>query len=48
MGFGYVYEINKQWNAEMKAREFKDGERVWLTEQGSDIVGTVGDQWFDL
>lgn len=109
MGFGYVYELNKKWNAElkapaisqvkelyefllskgskiifltgrnyyeyevtyqnlvkegytvfdtlitqigdetkMKAREFKSGKRVWLTEQGYDIIGTVGDQWSDL
>jgi acid phosphatase len=109
MGFGYVYEMNKQWNAElkapaipqvkelyefllskgakiifltgrnfyeyevtyqnlkkegytvfdtlitrigdetkMKAKDFKSGKRVWLTERGYDIVGTVGDQWSDL
>jgi len=109
MGFGYVYEMNKRWNAEikapaipqvkelydfllskgtkiifitgrnfpeyeatyknlkqagytvfdtlitqigdekkMKASEFKSGKRVWLTEQGYEIVGTVGDQWSDL
>ncbi len=109
MGFGYVYELNKKWNAElkapaipqvkelydfllskgakvifltgrnfyeyevtyqnlvkegytvfdtlitqigdetkMKARDFKSRKRVWLTEQGYDIVGTVGDQWTDL
>jgi len=109
MGFGYVYEMNKKWNAEMKApaikpvkelydyllskgakiifltgrnfpeydvtyknllldgytefdtlitqigeekkmgnKEFKSSKRVWLTEQGYDIVGTVGDQWGDL
>lgn len=109
MGFGYVYELNKKWNAElkapaiaqvkelydfllskgskiifltgrnyyeyeatyqnlrnegyttfdtlitqigdeteMKAKEFKSSKRVWLTEQGYDIVGTVGDQWSDL
>ncbi len=109
MGFGYVYELNKQWNAElkapaipqvkelydfllskgskiifltgrnfyeyevtyqnlkkagytvfdtlitqigdetkMKAKDFKSDKRVWLTEQGYDIVGTVGDQWSDL
>lgn len=109
MGFGYVYEMNKQWNEEMKApafpqvkelyefllskgakiifltgrnfpeyevtyknlinagytvfdtlitqigdetkmkaREFKSSKRVWLTENGYDIVGTVGDQWSDL
>ena len=109
MGFGYVYEMNKQWNAEsktpaipqvkelydfllskgskiifltgrnfyeyevtyqnlvkegytvfdtlitrigdetkMKAKDFKIGKRVWLTEQGYDIVGTVGDQLSDL
>jgi len=109
MGFGYVYELNKQWNAEMKApaipqvkelydfllskgakiifltgrnfyeyevtyqnlvkegytvfdtlitqigdetkmkaKDFKSGKRVWLTKQGYDIAGTVGDQWSDL
>jgi acid phosphatase len=109
MGFGYVYEMNKQWNAEMKApaieqvkelydyllskgskiifltgrnfyeyevtyqnlvkegytvfdtlitqigdetkmkaKDFKSSKRIWLTEQGYDIVGTVGDQWSDL
>jgi len=109
MGFGYVYELNKQWNAElkapaipqvkelyefllskgskiifltgrnfyeyevthqnlvkegytvfdtlitqigdetkMKAKDFKSGKRVWLTQQGYEIVGTVGDQWSDL
>lgn len=109
MGFGYVYELNKQWNAElkapaipqvkelyefllskgskiifltgrnfyeyevtyqnlvkegytvfdtlitqigdetkMKARDFKSRKRVWLSEQGYDIVGAVGDQWSDL
>lgn len=109
MGFGYVYEINKEWNEEakapalkqvkelydfllskgskiifltgrnideyevtyknlvkagytvfdtlitqigeetkMKAKEFKSSKRVWLTQQGYEIVGTVGDQWSDL
>lgn len=109
MGFGYVYELNKKWNAEMKApaipqvkkfydfllskglkiifitgrnfpeynatyqnlknagytgfdtlitqigdekkmkaQEFKSSKRVWLTKQGYEIVGTVGDQWGDL
>jgi acid phosphatase len=109
MGFGYVYELNKKWNADLKApampqvkelydfllskgskiifltgrnlpeydatyqnlknagytvfdtlitqigdekkmeaREFKSNKRVWLTEQGYEIVGTVGDQWTDL
>ena len=109
MGFGYVYEMNKKWNAEMKAPaipqvkdlydfllskgakiifltgrnipeyevtyknlknagytvfdtlitqigdekkmkalEFKSSKRIWLTEQGYEIVGTVGDQWSDL
>ena len=109
MGFGYVYKMNKQWNAEMKAPaieqvkelydfllskgakiifltgrnlpeyeatyqnlmnkgytvfdtlitqigdetkmkafDFKSAKRVWLTEQGYKIVGTVGDQWSDL
>jgi len=109
MGFGYVYEMNKKWNAEMKAPaipqvkdlydfllskgakiifltgrnfpeyyvtyenlkqagysvfdtlitqigdetkmkalEFKSSKRVWLTENGYEIAGTVGDQWSDL
>jgi len=109
MGFGYVYTMNKQWNAEMKAPaipqvkelydfllsknvkiifitgrnfpeyevtfknlknagytvfdtlitqigdekkmkalEFKSLKRIWLTEQGYEILGTVGDQWSDL
>jgi hypothetical protein len=109
MGFGYVYELNKKWNADlkapailpvkelydfllskgskiifltgrnlpeydatyqnlknagyavfdtlitqigdekkMKARKFKSSKRVWLTRQGYEIVGTVGDQWTDL
>ena len=109
MGFGYVYEMNKKWNAElkapaipkvkelydfllskgakiifltgrnfpeydvtyenlqrngytvfdtlitqigderkMKAKDFKSSKRVWLTEQGYEIIGTVGDQWSDL
>jgi acid phosphatase len=109
MGFGYVYEMNKKWNAEMKAaaipqvkelydfllskgakvifltgrnfpeyeatyqnlkkegytvfdtlitqigdekkmkaHDFKSSKRIWLTQQGYEIVGTVGDQWSDL
>jgi acid phosphatase len=109
MGFGYVYELNKKWNADLKAPaipqvkelydfllskgskiifltgrnlseydatyqnlknagytvfdtlitqigeerkmksvEFKSSKRVWLTRQGYEIVGTVGDQWTDL
>lgn len=109
MGFGYVYEMNKKWNAElkapaipqvkelydfllskgsmiifltgrnfyeyevtyqnlvkegytvfdtlitqignetkMKALDFKSSKRIWLTEQGYEIIGTVGDQWSDL
>ncbi|MDH3267651.1 MAG: hypothetical protein OEM46_02235 [Ignavibacteria bacterium] len=109
MGFGYVYEMNKKWNAEMKAPaipkikelydfllakgakiifltgrnfpeyevtfqnlknagytvfdtlitqigdekkmkalEFKSSKRIWLTENGYEIIGTVGDQWSDL
>jgi acid phosphatase len=109
MGFGYVYDLNKKWNAEMKAPaikqvkelydylllkgskiifltgrnfpeykvtyenlirdgytqfdtlitqigdetkmkavDFKSAKRIWLTEQGYEIVGTVGDQWSDL
>jgi len=109
MGFGYVYKMNKEWNAEMKSpalkpvrefydyliakgvhiifltgrnfpeyevtyqnlknagytvfdtlitqigdetkmksRDFKNSKRVFLTKEGYDIVGTVGDQWSDL
>ena len=109
MGFGYVYEMNKQWNAElkapaipqvkelydfllsrgakiifltgrnfpeynatyqnlinagytvfdtlitqigdetkMKAVDYKSRKRIWLTEQGYEIIGTIGDQWSDL
>jgi len=109
MGFGYNYEMNKKWNAEMKApaikqvkelydfllskgskiifltgrnfyeyevtyenlkkegysdfdtlitqigdetkmkaEDFKSGKRIWLTNQGYEIIGTVGDQWSDL
>ena len=32
----------------MKAQDFKSSKRKWLTEQGYEIVGTVGDQWNDL
>lgn len=109
MGFGYVYDLNKKWNAELKApaieqtkvfynyllnkgfkiifltarnsneydvtyknliqegytifdtlitqskedqklksEEFKSKVRIELTNQGYEIVGTVGDQWTDL
>ena len=109
MGFGYVYKMNKEWNAEMKSpalkpvkelydyllergvhiifltgrnfteyeatyqnlknvgytvfdtlitqigdetkmksRDFKSSKRVFLTNEGYDIIGTVGDQWGDL
>jgi len=109
MGFGYVYEMNKEWNAEMKApaikqvkelydfilskgakiifltgrnfpeykvtyqnlknagylvfdtlitqmdnerkmksKDFKTSKRIWLTEKGYEIIGSVGDQWSDL
>ena len=109
MGFGYVYKMNKEWNAEMKSpafkpvkelydyllergvhiifltgrnfteyeatyqnlknvgytvfdtlitqigdetkmksRDFKSSKRVFLTNEGYDIIGTVGDQWSDL
>jgi len=109
MGFGYVYEMNKKWNAELKApaipqvkefynfliekgakiffltgrnipeydvtyknlkqegyttfdtlitqreyeyelsaQEFKSSKRKELTEEGYEIIGTVGDQWSDL
>ena len=109
MGFGYVYDLNKKWNEELKApaieqtkdlynyllnkgfkiifltgrnsneydvtyknliqagytqfdtlitqgvedqklnaQEFKSKIRTELTNQGYEIVGTVGDQWTDL
>ena len=109
MGFGYVYKMNKEWNAEMKSpalkpvkelydyllergvhiifltgrnfpeyevtyqnlknvgytvfdtlitqigdetkmksRDFKSSKRVFLTNEGYDVIGTVGDQWSDL
>jgi len=109
MDFGYVYDLNKKWNEELKApaieqtkdlyfyllnrgckiifltgrnfteyevtyknllqagytgfdtlltqredeqnlksQEFKSKKRAELTEQGYEIVGTVGDQWTDL
>jgi len=32
----------------MRSIDFKSAKRVWLTEDGYDIVGTVGDQWSDL
>jgi acid phosphatase len=109
MDFGYVYELNKKWNEELKApaiqqtkdffyyllnkgvkvifltgrnsseyevtyknllqagysgfdtlltqredeqnlksQEFKSKKRAELTEQGYEIIGTVGDQWTDL
>ncbi len=109
MDFGYVYELNKKWNQELKApaieqtkdfynyllqqgfkvifltgrnsdeydvtyknliragykgfdtlitqrpdeqnlksREFKSKKRTELTNNGYEIVGTVGDQWTDL
>ena len=33
---------------EMKSLDFKSAKRVWLTEHGYEIIGTVGDQWSDL
>lgn len=109
MGFGYVYDLNKKWNEELKApaieqtkdlfnyllnkgfkiifltgrnsneyevtyknliqagytkfdtlitqgvedqklkaQEFKSKIRTELTNQGYEVVGTVGDQWTDL
>jgi len=109
MDFGYVYELNKKWNEELKApamtqvkdlysyligrgakiifltgrnsseydvtyknliqagytkfdtlitqredeqnlksQEFKSKKRTELTQQGYEIIGTVGDQWTDL
>lgn len=32
----------------LKAQEFKSRKRTELTQQGFEIVGTVGDQWTDL
>jgi acid phosphatase len=32
----------------VKSIDFKSAKRVWLTEKGYDIAGTVGDQWTDL
>ena len=32
----------------MKAKDFKSGKRVWLTEHGYEIVGTVGDEWSQI
>ncbi|HEX9251718.1 MAG TPA: HAD family acid phosphatase, partial [Ignavibacteriaceae bacterium] len=109
MDFGYVYDLNKKWNQELKApaipqvkdlyeyllkkgikiifltgrnyteyevtyknliqagytkfdtlitqreeelnlksQEFKSKKRTELTQQGYEIIGTVGDQWTDL
>jgi predicted secreted acid phosphatase len=109
MDFGYVYDLNKKWNEELKApaieqtkdlyfyllnkgikvifltgrnsseynvtyknllqagytgfdtlltqradeqnlksQEFKSKKRTELTQQGYEIIGTVGDQWTDL
>ncbi len=32
----------------LKAQEFKSRKRTELTQQGYEIVGTIGDQWIDL
>ena len=43
----YTIEVTGD-EAKMKAVDFKSTKRVWLTEQGYKIIGTVGDQWSDL
>lgn len=44
MGFGYVYEMNKQWNAEMKAPAIKQvkGLYDYLLSKGSKIIFLTG------
>ena len=32
----------------LKSQEFKSKKRAELTQQGYEIIGTVGDQWTDL
>jgi len=44
MGFGYVYEMNKKWNAEMKAPAFPQVKELYdfLIEKGTRIVFLTG------
>ena len=44
MGFGYVYEMNKQWNAEMKAPAIKQVKELYdyLLSKGSEIIFLTG------
>ena len=44
MGFGYVYEMNKKWNAEMKAPAIKQVKELYdyLLSKGSKIIFLTG------
>jgi len=44
MGFGYVYEMNKQWNAEMKAPAIQQVKELYdfLLSKGAKIVFLTG------
>jgi len=44
MGFGYVYEMNKKWNAEMKAPAIKGVKELYdfLLSKGSKIIFLTG------
>jgi acid phosphatase len=44
MGFGYVYELNKQWNAEMKAPAIPQVKELYdyLISKGSKIIFLTG------
>jgi acid phosphatase len=44
MGFGYVYEMNKQWNAEMKAPAISQVKELYdfLISKGSKIIFLTG------
>jgi acid phosphatase len=44
MGFGYVYELNKKWNAEMKAPAIKQVKELYdyLISKGSKIIFLTG------
>ena len=44
MGFGYVYEMNKQWNAEMKSPAIKPVKELYdyLLSKGSKIIFLTG------
>ena len=46
-GFDTLITQSKE-NQKLKAQEFKSKVRTELTNQGYEIVGTVGDQWTDL